>query len=620
MTGEFEERGDTGDGVDGRPGKRPGGPLRLRRGGKPGGSGGGGEGARTGRVRPGIVLRRVRKRPHIVAMRATLALSSIAVLAIGLALLIGFSMMGVRHYLESGVDEDLATGRAGIERTGITRAQLSEPGPTAGLRDVLMSAGLHGKVFVLVDEFGTAMPIADRAPDALQRALAAQFRDPRGMAPHAEPRGISLAGEDYRAAAVRLGDGHYILLARSTQDIAGVVDRVVHFELLVGGTLLVLLGGSIYFVAWWRLRPLEDMVETASGIAEGGPDRPDLSARVAPRKRSFSEVEQLRTALNAMLQQVESAFEIREHAATHLKRFVADASHELRTPLAAIRGYLQLYEKGMLASEDERIRALDRMGVEAERMDRLVDELLALARLDQRPQLRPRPIDLVCVVRGAVADLGAQQPARRVHTDVPDTCVVLADGATLSQIVGNLLTNVRAHTPVSADVHVSVSEAAGDDGERRAVLRVRDEGPGMRPQDAERIFDRFFRAARERGGNGAAGADSGSGLGMAIVWAGVAANRGTVRVETEPGAGLTVIVELPAAAEDADAPRHDDAALPAGVAEADAPRRDGATDGTKSRAPGPQPPALVSPTAESHRVPSGGPAMVHRTGSGPGSA
>ncbi|WP_424637110.1 sensor histidine kinase [Embleya sp. AB8] len=517
-------------------------------------------------------------------MRAKLALSSIAVLAIGLALLIWFSMMGVRHYLESGVDSDLTAGRVAIERADITRAQLSELGPTANLRDVLMSAGLHGKTFVLVDSQAIALPIGDRAPDALQRALAAVFRDPHGRPPHAEPRGVSLAGDDYRAVAARLGDGHYILLARSTEDVNGVVDNVVDFELLVGGALLVLLGAFIYFGARWRLRPLEDMVETASGIAEGGPDRPDLSARVAPRKRSFSEVEQLRTALNAMLQQVESAFEIREHAATHLKRFVADASHELRTPLAAIRGYLQLYEKGMLASEEERTRALARMGAEAERMARLVDELLALARLDQRPQLLPQAIDLVGVLRGAVADLRAQQPARRVHADLPDVCVVSADEATLNQIVGNLLANVRAHTPVSADVHVSVSvsEAAGDGGERRVVLRVRDEGPGLGARDAERIFDRFFRAAREHGGPGAAGGGSatGSGLGMAIVLAGVVANRGEVRVETEPGAGLTVVVELPAAA-------------------ADALRHAGAAEGTNGAVPDPRPPSLVSRTPDS---------------------
>lgn len=503
-------------------------------------------------------LRRARQRPHIVAMRAHLALSSIAVLAIGLALLIWFSMMGIRHYLESRVDEDLTAGRTGIERVGIDMAKLSLLSSTASLREALMSAGLDGKTFAVVDARGTALPVGVRAPDALQRALAAVVREPGDPSWHDEPRAISLAGEPYRVVSARLGDGNYILLARSTEDVDGVVDKVVHFELLAGGALLVLLGAFMYFGARWRLRPLEDMVETASGIAEGGPDRPDLSARVGTRKRSFSEVEQLRTALNAMLQQVESAFEIREHAASHLKRFVADASHELRTPLAAIRGYLQLYEKGMLVSEEERTRALGRMAAEAERMARLVDELLALARLDQRPRLLSRPIDLVGVVRDAVADLSAQQPDRPVHVDTPEACVALADETTLRQIVGNLLANVRTHTPVSAAVHVSVSESGGEDdgGEWRVVLRVRDEGPGMRPQDAERIFDRFFRAAREHGANGTAGgagagAATGSGLGMAIVWAGVAANRGEVRIETEPGAGLTVVVELPAAAGEA---------------------------------------------------------------------
>ncbi|MFE3201248.1 sensor histidine kinase [Embleya sp. NPDC059237] len=545
-------------------------------------------------------LRRARQRPHIVAMRAHLALSSIAVLAIGLALLIWFSMMGIRHYLESRVDEDLTAGRTGIERTGLNTAQLSVLASTASLREVLMSAGLDGKTFALVDERGVALPVGDRMPDAMQRALAAVVRDPGAPAWHDKPRAISLAGEHYRVVSARLGDGHYILLARSTEDVDGVVDKVVHFELLAGGALLVLLGAFMYFGARWRLRPLEDMVETASGIAEGGPDRPDLSARVGTRKRSFSEVEQLRTALNAMLQQVESAFEIREHAASHLKRFVADASHELRTPLAAIRGYLQLYEKGMLASEEERTRALGRMAAEAERMARLVDELLALARLDQRPRLLSRPIDLVGVVRDAVADLSAQQPDRPVHVDTPEVCVALADETTLRQIVGNLLANVRTHTPVSAAVHVSVSEGEGegkgDGGERRVVLRVRDEGPGMRPQDAERIFDRFFRAAREHGANGTAGgagAATGSGLGMAIVWAGVAANRGEVRIETAPGAGLTVVVELPGAVVEA---RSEDGGASSGTkAEAAAVKGEGA--GGKGTVVGS--PSLVPRVAES---------------------
>ncbi|MDI2124717.1 sensor histidine kinase [Yinghuangia seranimata] len=479
----------------------------------------------------------------MIALRAKLAVSSIVVLAAGLALLIWFSMMGIQHYLMSGIDNDLNSGRESIERTGMTRAQLSAIGTLVKLPEVLEAAGFHGNTFAMLDAEGNALPLSDQPPDALQRALAAAAREPGGIAAHRAPFDISVGGEDYRAAVARLADGEYVLLARSTRDAGAVVSKVVHLELTVGGVLVVLLGAFIYFGARWRLQPLEDMVETASGIAEGGPDRPDLSARVAPRKSSFREVEQLRTALNAMLQQVESAFETREHAAAHLKRFVADASHELRTPLAAIRGYLQLYEKGMLTTEEEERRALARMNAEAERMARLVDELLALARLDQRPRLQPRPVDLARVVRGAAADLSAQQPDRRLHLDLPDAFLVLADEATLCQIVANLLANVRAHTPVSADVHVSVSGDA-DSG----VVQVRDEGPGMRPQDADRIFDRFFRAARDGGGPANAGAsDAGSGLGMAVVHAATAANGGTVRVDTAPGQGLTVTVELPAA-------------------------------------------------------------------------
>ncbi|WP_316316851.1 histidine kinase dimerization/phospho-acceptor domain-containing protein, partial [Clavibacter michiganensis] len=129
-------------------------------------------------------------------------------------------------------------------------------------------------------------------------------------------------------------------------------------------------------------------VETSSAIAEG-----DLTRRIPSNSDPTLEVEQLRVALNSMLHQVESAYRTRERSAAQLRRFVGDASHELRTPLAAIRGYLQLYDRGMLPEPAERKRVWDRMNGEVDRMGRLVDELLTLARLDQRPELRFRNID-----------------------------------------------------------------------------------------------------------------------------------------------------------------------------------------------------------------------------------
>jgi two-component system OmpR family sensor kinase len=194
----------------------------------------------------------------------------------------------------------------------------------------------------------------------------------------------------------------------------------------------------------------------------------------------------------------------------------------------------------MLDAEESE-RALTRVASESERMSRLVDELLSLARLEHRPALRLRAVDLRELVHDGVADLRAQQPQRPVNV----TCAgdgpveVRGDEAKLRQVVGNLLGNVRVHTPAESPVTVGLLSRSGD-----AVLSITDTGPGMREEDASRVFDRFFRADPDR-----ARATGGSGLGMSIVEAVVHAHDGAVAVDTAPGAGLTVRVTLPVAAE-----------------------------------------------------------------------
>ncbi|GAA3297653.1 hypothetical protein GCM10020295_31050 [Streptomyces cinereospinus] len=217
-----------------------------------------------------------------------------------------------------------------------------------------------------------------------------------------------------------------------------------------------------------------------------------------------------------------------------MRRFVADASHELRTPLSAIRGYLQLYDKGMLRDPADRRRAWERVLAEADRMGRLVDELLTLARLDQQPELRFRPVDVSRLVREAAEDLRVQQPERPVRVRADGSVLVHADESGLRQVLGNLLTNVRVHTPADVPVRCGVERA--EDGVVR--LYVADDGPGLDAEDAARVFDRFFRA----------GGGAGSGLGMAIVQGVVQAHGGEVGVRTAPGEGLAVTVTLPARA------------------------------------------------------------------------
>ncbi|MHB9859595.1 sensor histidine kinase [Streptomyces sp. YIM S03343] len=462
-------------------------------------------------------------------------MTNVALLALGIVAATAVSLMGMRHYLLDQIDTHLTKTRDSLSSTPLTRKQLDSLAALAVIRDKFVATPTGSpspdSVFTLVDGRGRALPIAGFAPSGSQRALAEAVGDPSRLARAAGAREISVHGAAYRAVAVRLADGSYVEISSSSDGLHQGIAKALRLDLTVGTLLLALLACLTLFEVRRRLRPLEDMVETSSAIAEG-----DLTRRVPSSEHPTQEVEQLRLALNSMLHQVESAYRTRERSAAQLRRFVADASHELRTPLSAIRGYLQLYERGMLRERDERQRAWDRMNGEVDRMGRLVDELLILARLDQQPEVRFRNVDLSRLVREAAEDLRVQQPQRPVTVSAEGALLVHADESGLRQVLGNLLTNVRIHTPDEVPVRLGVERADG-------VVRlcVADEGPGLAEDDAARIFDRFFRA----------GGGAGSGLGMAIVQGVVRAHGGDVSVCTAPEKGLAVTVTLPAGVPDA---------------------------------------------------------------------
>ncbi|MFD7899365.1 sensor histidine kinase [Streptomyces sp. NPDC059743] len=488
-------------------------------------------------------------RPHRThSLRTRLTLVNVLLLALGITVATAVSLFGLRHYLLGAIDSELTGSREGLQRSGITMKQIESLSALAAVRDILAPGDSGASnlpkpdtVFVVVDASGRPLFFAGIMPSERQRALAVAVEDPVAAARYDTARDVDVDGEPYRTTAAQLADGSVVLLAKSTKTVHQSLQRALKLDLAFGTLLLVLLAVMTLMSAGRTLRPLEDMVETASAIAEG-----DLTRRIPGRHDTIAETEQLRLALNSMLQQVESAYVTRERSAAQLRRFVADASHELRTPLAAIRGYLQLYARGMLRERAERTRALARMNAEADRMGRLVDELLTLARLDQRPELRLRPVDLSRLVRDAADDLRAQQPDRTVEVAADGTMLVQGDESGLRQVIGNLLTNIRVHTPVAAPVTVELARSKC--GEVR--LRVADQGPGMEGADADRIFDRFFRVTGGTGGGSTSGSDTdgngnGSGLGMSIVQAVVASHGGEVTVETAPGAGLAVTVTLP---------------------------------------------------------------------------
>ncbi|WP_105973603.1 sensor histidine kinase, partial [Streptomyces geranii] len=405
----------------------------------------------------------------IHSLRVKLTLANVALLALGIVVASGVSVMGMRLYLLDSVDTQLMSTRDSIGGSRVTLEQIDSLSAFAALTDKYRSNSVDGEggstdadslvsdgIFVVIGAGGRAMTVAGLAPTADQRALVAAVSDPAALSRDDSPHDIRVRHAPYRVTAAPLADGTTVLLATSTDALHDVLGKALKLDLAVGTLLLGLLAVLTMFSVSRRMAPLEDMVETSTAIAEG-----DLTRRVPSSREATLEVEQLRVALNTMLHQVESAYRTRERSAAQLRRFVADASHELRTPLSAIRGYLQLYDKGMLTDPGERRRAWDRMNGEADRMGRLVDELLTLARLDQRPELRLKNVDLSRLVRDAAEDLRVQEPERPISVSAEGALLVRADESGLRQVLGNLVGNVRTHTAGDVPVRLGVERVGG---------------------------------------------------------------------------------------------------------------------------------------------------------------
>lgn len=307
----------------------------------------------------------------------------------------------------------------------------------------------------------------------------------------------------------------------------------------------LLVTGACAGLGWFAVRrafaPLMTVERTAAAIAAG-----DLSRRL-PERPQTTEVGRLTSALNSMLTQIEAAFQARSASEARTRRFAADASHELRTPLATIRGFAELYRQGAVPPQ-EVTRTMRRIEDEAARMGGLVEDLLLLARLDEQRPGRSEPVDLAVLAGDAVHDTRGLAPGRAVRLaglrpgSGPTPAVVLGDEDRLRQVVANLTGNAVRHTPPDAAVEVAVGLEADAGTGPVAVLEVRDHGQGLTPEQAERVFERFYRvdASRQRGQGG------GSGLGLSIVAAVVAAHGGRVSVHATPGGGATFRIALPA--------------------------------------------------------------------------
>lgn len=341
---------------------------------------------------------------------------------------------------------------------------------------------------------------------------------------------------DYRARSVEAQRGEEpgtLVVALPTDDVDDAVRSLIGYEavlVLLGGLLAA--GGGVLLVRR-QLRPLTEVAATAHRVA----DLPLAEGEIALTDRvpdhltdERTEVGQVGAALNTLLAHVETSLAERHRSEQQVRQFVADASHELRTPLATIAGYTELARR---RPDDETLRtAVAKVEEESGRMTSLVEDLLLLARLDAGRPLAREDVDLTRLLVEAVSDARVVAPDHRWRLDLPDDVEqpveVTGDEQRLHQVVTNLLTNARKHTPPGTTVTVTV-RADGFD--------VHDDGPGFPPEFLPHAFERFARVdqARERAG--------GAGLGLALVQAIVASHGGTVTLDSSP-AGTTTAVRL----------------------------------------------------------------------------
>ncbi|WP_262391248.1 cell wall metabolism sensor histidine kinase WalK [Nocardiopsis sp. CNR-923] len=328
----------------------------------------------------------------------------------------------------------------------------------------------------------------------------------------------------------------------------------------VGRVVLAVLAAGTVAIVRVQLRPLQRMQRAADAIAGG-----DFGARVPwDRGGGASETARLGAALNTMLARLSEALREREATAERMRRFVADASHELRTPLASVSGFAELFrlgrERGRIAADPVVDDWMRRVESEAERMGSLVEGLLLLTRHDEHPEVAADDVDLAGLVRESVAAARAREGEggdRLSLGDVPGVRVV-GDRSRLRQVLDNLIANAQTHTPPGTPVRVWMEvreDAAGDVAPPPETVRVgalpedvrgvvavcvRDEGPGIRPEDRERLFDRFFRADHGRSPR-----EGGSGLGLSISAAIVTAHDGVLEAVGGPGDGTLFRMLLP---------------------------------------------------------------------------
>lgn len=467
-----------------------------------------------------------------LSLRAQLVTGLAAVLAVAFVIIGLATTMGLRSWLITGIDSQLDSARDSLEQ---------RPDPGGELRrrgDPIAALSSSGAVVVLIGPESArvlAGPGSDESIDA--RDVTAMQTVPSG--PATAPVTVELPGlGEYRAVAMPAAGGSVLVAAVPLATVRTAVTSLAVVEVVVLGLTLV----GLAVLGWWliglSLRPLGRVAEAASAVASLplGQGAVAIPGRVLVAD-DRTEVGQVGSAVNAMLDHVEASLRVRSATEDKLRSFVSDAGHELRTPLAAVRGYSELIRLSADEHPEQTLDSAGRIELAAKRMALLVDDLLLLAAIDEGRPMAQELVAVPDVVSEAVAEAYAVDPEVDWDVSMPaDPVRVLGDAARLHQAVVNLASNAIAHAATPGVVRITVLR----DGDWVKII-VHDNGTGFAPELLTTATQRFTRgdASRSR-------ATGGAGLGLAIARAIVEAHRGHLALGNDHGAWVCLYLPVPA--------------------------------------------------------------------------
>jgi signal transduction histidine kinase len=464
-----------------------------------------------------------------VTLKAILATTQAAILAVGLALLGSLVLESFERSLRADADDLLAARADAIEAAVWSKAS------TAASPDALRDLDLDPSAFNAIASPGLLFEVWD----AEGRPIAVSPGFSAGGFPWSAEERAAVARRQSHLESARAQGGHWVrVLTRPVSDggrliaIIRVGESLNPIDHAVGDLMRPLVVGSILIllacaVMTWvfvsrALEPLETIAETAERIAVTG----DVSLAVTPE--GTGEVRQLAVAFNRMIERLHGLLESQ-------RQLLADTSHELRNPLTVVRTDLDLLGRDLDAETRQEVAA--EAAEEAERMSRLVADLLYLSREEQADRGPTDAVRLDHLVREVVERLKQVAPEHTVQVGQAEPVTVQGSRDRLHQLVTNLIENGIRYTPAGGHVTADIRRVAPD----LVRLDVRDDGIGIEPGHLPRVFDRFYRVDPAR-----ARATGGTGLGLAIVKRVAESHEGTVEAVSEPGVGSTFSVFLPA--------------------------------------------------------------------------